>query len=774
MKSHRINGGWAAWGLVALLSTGAVAEDLGSVFSYQGRIKQSGTPLNAAADFEFTLWDAAAGGNQIGAVSSASNVNVVDGLFTVGIDFGVAAFDGQARWLETSVRSPAGGGSFVRLAPRQALTVAPYALQTRGLFVDDAGNLGVGNSSPTSKVDVSGLVTATGFLGDGAALTNLSASALATGSISDALLSSNVALLDAANIFTNPGDTSFAGKLGIGTTAPTAMLHVSGGDTTIDRGATTTGLTRTLTLGGARGSASPSFARLQFQNYDTNSGQADYIGAAILSFNPSGVDSGDLRFHTTPDLATGAVERVRIDHLGNVGIGTSTGGFPLTFADQLGDKISLHGQSGNHFGLGIQTSLLQIYTSTSAGDVGFGYGTSSSFTERMRIKGNGNVGIGTTTPGFPLTFADQYGAKISLYGQSGNHAGLGVQDSLVQMYGANSATDIAFGYGSSTSFTERMRIKGNGRVGVGLTSPSALLHSRTTADGLSAVRGDGNAVAAVGVEGTSNDGAGIGVLGRATTTTGFNFGVVGRTSSSDGVGVSGEATRASGSNTGVYGYAHGTDGYGVFGDADGTNGIGVHGQATGASGYGVFSTGNIAASGTKSFLIDHPLDPENKTLRHYCAEGPEPMNEYSGVVSLDRNGEAWVALPNYFESINRDFRYQLTCLGQFAPVYVREEIRDGAFLISGGEPGMRVSWEVKGVRDDAFVRTYGAPVEQAKTETNRGRFLQPELYGFTAEYGQFNRAPRPVESEFEMDEATEAQPVGTELEYQHADPSADE
>lgn len=753
MKSHRTIHAWAACGLTALLSAGAVAEDLGSVFTYQGRLKQNGSPLNASADFEFTLWDAPSGGNPVGVVSPASNINVVDGLFTVGIDFGVAAFDGQARWLETAVRSPAGGGSFVTLAPRQALTVAPYALQTRGLFVDDAGNLGVGNSAPTSKVEVTGVVTATGFTGDGAALTNLNASALTAGSIADARLSANVALLNSANTFTNPGTTSFAGpltataftgngsaltalnasslssgtvadarlsanipklnaantftntgatsfagNLGIGTTAPEAKLHVAGGNVTIDRGGATQGSTRSLIVGGARGSASPAFASLQFENYDTNSGATDYTGAAIESFNSSGADSGDLRFLTTPDMATGPQERVRFDQNGNVGIGTTTPGFPLAFADTLGDKIALFGQSGNHWGFGIQNALLQIHTADNSGD-------------------------------------------------------------------------IAFGYGQSSSFTETMRVRGNGRVGIGLTNPAALLHSRTATAGLSAVRGDGNAVAAVGVEGTTNDGAGIGVLGRATTTTGFNFGVVGRTSSSDGVGVSGEATRASGSNTGVYGYAHGTDGYGVFGDADGTNGIGVHGQATGASGYGVFSTGNIAASGTKSFLIDHPLDPENKTLRHYCAEGPEPMNEYSGVAALDRNGEAWVMLPDYFESINRDFRYQLTCLGQFAPVYVRDEIRDGAFLISGGEPGMRVSWEVKGVRNDAFVQTYGAPVEQAKTETNRGRFLQPELYGFTAEYGQFYRVPRPVASEFELDEATEAQPEASEFNPRQTDSS---
>ena len=83
---------------------------------------------------------------------------------------------------------------------------------------------------------------------------------------------------------------------------------------------------------------------------------------------------------------------------GNTGISTSTPGFPLNFALTLGDKISLFGNSGNHYGFGIQNNLLQIHASAVGEDIAFGYGSSSSFTETMRIKGNGNVGIGKTNP----------------------------------------------------------------------------------------------------------------------------------------------------------------------------------------------------------------------------------------------------------------------------------------------------------------------------------------------------------------------------------------
>lgn len=108
---------------------------LGSAFTYQGLLNKDGSPANGTCDFTFSLWNAASGGSQVGPSVTKTSVAVAAGIFTVALDFGDAPFlTGEARWLQTAVRCPAGSGGYVTLAPRQPLTATPFALYSRGVW----------------------------------------------------------------------------------------------------------------------------------------------------------------------------------------------------------------------------------------------------------------------------------------------------------------------------------------------------------------------------------------------------------------------------------------------------------------------------------------------------------------------------------------------------------------------------------------------------------------------------------------------------------------
>jgi hypothetical protein len=150
-----------------------------------------------------------------------------------------------------------------------------------------------------------------------------------------------------------------------------------------------------------------------------------------------------------------------------------------------------------------------------------------------------------------------------------------------------------------------------------------------------------------------------------------------------------------------------------------------------ASGSGVNVVGTLSKGGG-SFKIDHPLDPANKYLYHSFVESPDMKDIYDGVAELDGSGEAVIALPDWFQALNKDFRYQLTTIGGYAPVYIAAEVANNQFKIAGGKPGIKVSWQVTGIRQDAFANANRIPVEAEKVPADRGRYLYPEAIGAPA------------------------------------------
>jgi hypothetical protein len=203
---------------------------------------------------------------------------------------------------------------------------------------------------------------------------------------------------------------------------------------------------------------------------------------------------------------------------------------------------------------------------------------------------------------------------------------------------------------------------------------------------------------------------------------------------SDGVGVRGDALSAN--SAGVYGFNR--DSAAIWGKSIG-NGSAIYGENTGGGLAGRFTgsvvvEGNLIVQGTLvkssgTFQIDHPLDPANKFLSHSFVESPDMKNIYDGNVTTDASGSATVTLPDYFAALNRDCRYQLTVLGQFAQAIVSRKIAGNTFEIRTDKPGVEVSWQVTGIRQDAYARANPIVVEEAKPAEEQGLYLFPAGFG---------------------------------------------
>ncbi len=198
------------------------------------------------------------------------------------------------------------------------------------------------------------------------------------------------------------------------------------------------------------------------------------------------------------------------------------------------------------------------------------------------------------------------------------------------------------------------------------------------------------------------------------------------------------ANASTGTGYGGYFYGKNKGVYAVGNDSDGTHSAtnnkdsnGVYGFSPSAgTGSAIYADGRLTASGTKSMQIDDPRDPQNRYLIQYCAEGDTPQLQYRGTTKLDSNGAASIQLPSYFHEINRDPSYQLTAMGSSMPgLYVAQEEVNNVFKIAGGKPGGKVSWMVIGIRNDPYVKRYGARNEVEKPDAFKGTYLRPELYG---------------------------------------------
>jgi hypothetical protein len=352
--------------------------------------------------------------------------------------------------------------------------------------------------------------------------------------------------------------------------------------------------------------------------------------------------------------------------------------------------------------------------------------------ERMRLDTSGRLGLGTTPgSGAPLTIR-----------------GAGANSEWLQLMDASGANQWHLNYSSGgLNFAEtgvadyRLFLADGGNVGIGTTGSGARLHVyQSSGSPTGYFENTGAGLYALHARTSSSSGGVRTGWFEALGTSGNTRAIYARNNSDTNNAAAGEfyATGATGMMTGVWAEISSTNSSSAaaFFRNRSVSGAGYAGWFVGDT----IIQGDLDVNGTLtkdagSFMIDHPLDPANKTLSHSFVESPDMMNIYNGNVVLDENGEVWVQLPDWFEALNKDYRYQLTCIGGFAPVYIASEVRDNRFQIGGGKLGLKVSWQVTGIRRDPYAEKYRIPVEQDKPEEEQGTYRCPECYGLPEALG---------------------------------------
>jgi len=390
-------------------------------------------------------------------------------------------------------------------------------------------------------------------------------------------------------------------------------------------------------------------------------------------------------------LDVDAARDVNVDHTGvNAGTSISPG---LRFGVSSGEGVTSSRTTGsaNQFGLDLWTDFNPRVAITQGGNVGV---NTTSPRSLLEVSATASAALG---PVFTLTnLGGGVGAEAAVDFNSYTPSTTGTYNPaarIVSQDGGNFSDNLLFQSNNPTpdarnsGLQTNMIISSEGPVGVGNNSPEDT-ESQFVVLGINA---------RYGVYGTAGE-----AVGNESGTSGGYF--VGGYAPGSGEGGDGLEAFPGGTDTGSF------------------------------AGYAGYFDGDIDVLGTvfgdvKDFKIDHPQDPANKYLLHTSVESSEMMDIYTGNVVTDELGLATITLPSWFESLNTDFRYQLTIVGRKAQAWISQEVQNGQFKISTDATNVKVSWQITAVRQDAYAKAHPLVVEQDKPAREKGFYEHPELYG---------------------------------------------
>lgn len=695
-------------GMASLLIPHNAHTQIPRTLSYQGILSDTlGTPKpDGVYAITFRLYDVASGGTALW--SETQSLQVKRGLFSATLGSQTAfpaslTFDRQY-WLSIQPASDP------ELAPRIALTAVGYSLNA--LRADTARvALNAGGQSFADSARIAGTVP------------------------NNSITAVKIAAGQVVKSINNIRDA--------------VTLRAQGGATITSSG-------DTITINAGSGGGGTGVQGLQ----NTNN--------TLDIINPSGPTvTANLKVPLTMSAASnygsGPVLRVRNTQTnGDNAIEGITQGYIGVYGESQG-TYGVYGLSRNTAGVGVYGGTSGIDNTQSAGVYGaggyhgvVGYSNSSaSGASGVWGTAENSVGVlGSSTNNDGVQGFANSANRSGVWGNNNAAGGVGV---------AGSSTN---GKGVSGSSTNDVGVRGASTNGDGIEGSSTGINKsgvwghNDRSDGVGVA---GSSVGGIGVSGTSTNGDGV----VGATNAANKSGVWGHNDAFNGVGVAGSSTNG----YGVSGSAGSVDAYALYGynsatqslaaiglqtvsggqthptgvfaySSNGARGIAVYGRA--ASGgqfsnqYAGLFEGNLridydlSVGGSKNFKIDHPLDPTNKYLLHSCVESDNRMNIYNGNITTDANGNATIILPEWFEALNKDFRYQLTVIGQFAQAIISQKISNNRFSIKTDKPNVEVSWQVTGIRNDAYAKANPMQVEVEKPLGEKGTYTHPELYGLPA------------------------------------------